>query len=290
VNLTAHLGLRVEPVGAESGLARGHVAVRPDLCTSGGALRVGVLATLVDTVGGLVTGLAVLPDWVVTADLSVRSWAAVRHAPAGAEARVLRRGRTTAIAEVTITGGAGGGAGASPCAAGVLTSSVLTPDFALPKDMAAGVAPPAPPPPPAGQPPLAEWLGIRVRPDGAEVDVDGPLLNPWGMVHGGVTALLVDHAVEAAVGPAPTGLLLRYLRPARTGPIRATVRVTAPTVAQVVVTDEGAEGREVARAVVELSPGPGPSAVDRWRAPTTRRPPTAPRPATAPPAPPAAPA
>jgi uncharacterized protein (TIGR00369 family) len=222
--------------------------VRPDLCRADGGLRAGVLATLVDTAGGLVTGLAVLPDWVVTADLSVRMWGPVLRGPARAEARLLRRGRTTAIAEILLYDGDA----SAPCGAGVLTSGVLTPDFALPSDLGRPMVPTGPPEPPGGHPPLTEWLGVRTHPAGAELDVAPGLLNPWGMVHGGVSAMLVDAAVETATGQAVGDLFLRYLRPARAGPIRASVSELGPGAVRVVVSDEGADGRVVAHAVAEL--------------------------------------
>ena len=52
-------------------------------------------------------------------------------------------------------------------------------------------------PPPMGPlPPLVEWLGIRdvvdAPPGVVELDVTSAVRNPWGIVHGGVTACLVD--------------------------------------------------------------------------------------------------
>ena len=125
--LSTHLGLHLEPSRAE-GTVAGTAVRRPDLCRADGALRIGVLATLVDSVGGLVTGLAVLPDWVVTADLSVRTWAPGAGGRVLADARLLRRGRTTAIGQVLLHDGDVG----APIGAGIVTSGVLTPDFPLP--------------------------------------------------------------------------------------------------------------------------------------------------------------
>jgi uncharacterized protein (TIGR00369 family) len=243
--LSAHLDLRLQPARDE-GTVTGSTARRPDLCRSDGSLRVGVLATLLDSVGGLVTGLAVLPDWVVTADLSVRTWAPMLDARTHGDARLLRRGRSTAIGEVLLHGGDP----AAPGGAGILTSGVLTPDFPLPAEIGEVMVPPHRPEPPDGHAPLPEWLGVVARPDGAELAVQPKLLNPWGMVHGGVTAMLVDLAVESTTGRLVDDLLVRYLRPGRVGPIRATITERGPRTVRAIVTDEGADGRVVALAVV----------------------------------------
>jgi acyl-coenzyme A thioesterase PaaI-like protein len=248
--LSAHLDLRLQPARDE-GTVTGSAVRRPDLCRPDGSLRIGVLATLLDSVGGLATGLAVLPDWVVTADLSLRTWAPTRGARAHGEARLLRRGRSTSVGEVLIHDGDP----AAPCGAGILTSGVLTPDFPLPAEIGEVMVSPHRPEPADGHPPLPEWLGLVARPDGAELAVQPRLLNPWGMVHGGVTAMLVDLAVEATTGRLVDDMLLRYLRPGRVGPIRATITELGPRTVRSVVTDEGADGRVVALAVVGVGVG-----------------------------------
>jgi uncharacterized protein (TIGR00369 family) len=243
--LSAHLDLRLQPTRDE-GTVTGSTACRPDLGRADGSLRIGVLATLLDSVGGLVTGMAVLPDWVVTADLSVRTWAPIRGERVHGESRLLRRGRSTAIGEVVLHDGDP----SSPCGAGILTSGVLTPDFPLPREIGEVMVPPHRPEPPGGHVPLGEWLGFAARADGGELAVRTKLLNPWGMVHGGVTAMLVELAVETATGRLVDDLHLRYLRPGRVGPIRATATELGPGTVRALVTDEGADGRVVAQAVV----------------------------------------
>jgi acyl-coenzyme A thioesterase PaaI-like protein len=249
--LSAHLDLQLLPSG-EDATVTGSAAVRPDLCRADGSLRIGVLATLLDSVGGLVTGMAVLPDWVVTADLSVRTWGPTTGGAAGnrvhGDAHLLRRGRSTSIGEVRLHAGDP----SAPCGAGVITSGVLTPDFPLPAELGQVMVPPHRPDPPDGYPPLPDWLGVVARPDGAELAVHPKLANPWGMVHGGVTAMLCDLAAEAVTGRVVDDLLVRYLRPARIGPVRATVHESGPGTVRAVVTDEGADARVVAHAILGL--------------------------------------
>ena len=105
-----------------------------------------------------------------------------------------------------------------------------------------------------------------------ELDVTDALRNPWGIVHGGVTASLVDVAAERAVAaPADHGssvhtgdVSLHFLAPARVGPVRATATVMGEradgAVVLVTVHDTGRD-RVVARAVATVRPrltfGPG---------------------------------
>ena len=57
----------------------------PHLLDEHGRLSMGLLSTLVDNVGGMVYGIAVLPDWIVTTNLT---------APTGGTASRTRRTRT----------------------------------------------------------------------------------------------------------------------------------------------------------------------------------------------------
>jgi uncharacterized protein (TIGR00369 family) len=102
-------------------------------------------------------------------------------------------------------------------------------------------------PPPA----IDEWLALRrVDADGSghgvvEVDLTDNLRNPWGIMHGGVVAFLVDLATAHASGGATTDVVLHFLAPNRTGPVRATAQPLGTrrdgTVCRVEVRDLGAD-------------------------------------------------
>ena len=85
------------------------------------------------------------------------------------------------------------------------------------------------------------------------------LRNPWGILHGGVVAMLVDLAAEHATGGVTTDVVLHYLAPNRTGPVRAVVRPVARrsdgTVCRVEVTDTAAD-RVTALAITTSGPRP----------------------------------
>jgi uncharacterized protein (TIGR00369 family) len=159
------------------------------------------------------------------------------------------------------------GAGDAVVADAVLTSAVLVPEGGPPRwDRPVRMqAPPLPGP----LPPLVEWLGIRdvagAPPGVVELDVTDAVRNPWGIVHGGVTASLVDVAAERAVasqsegpgGVATGDVALHFLAPSRVGPVRATPTVMGEradgTVVLVEVRDVGGD-RVVARAVATVRP------------------------------------
>ena len=72
----------------------------------------------------------------------------------------------------------------------------------------------------------------RSATDAVEIDLADRLRNPWGILHGGVVATLVDLAAEHATGGGcTTDVVLHFLAPNRVGPVRATARVPRSTAA-----------------------------------------------------------
>jgi 1,4-dihydroxy-2-naphthoyl-CoA hydrolase len=229
----------------------------------GGGIRTGALLTLCDNVGGFCAGLAALPEgWVVSTNLTLTVAPVRARGPLRLRSTVLRAGRAAIVTDVRVTDS---GAGEAIVADAVLTSAVLIPEggppqWPRPAHMQA--------PPPAGAlPPLVEWLGIRDvtgAPAGVvELDVTDAVRNPWGIVHGGVTASLVDVAAERAAAtsyprPVETAeVSLHFLAPSRVGPIRAAATVMGEradgVVVLVEVRDTGRD-RVVARAVATVRP------------------------------------
>src|SRR5512139_978935 len=105
-----HLGIEVED--AKEGWVRLRVAVRDELCNAAGApVHGGVYSALVDTaVGGALSTLHDASAGGVgqtTLDLNVSFLSGVSEGAVFAEGRILRRGRTIAFGEATITDHAG---------------------------------------------------------------------------------------------------------------------------------------------------------------------------------------
>lgn len=231
----------------------------------GGGIRTGALLTMCDNVGGFCAGLAALPDgWVVSTNLTLTLTPARARGPLRLRSTVLRAGKAAIVTDVRVTDA---GAEGAIIADAVLTSAVLVPEGGPPQ-----WARPAhlqPPPHTSALPPLVEWLGIRDVPGApagvVELDVTDAVRNPWGIVHGGVTAALVDVAAERAVASARAGsavetvetgdVSLHFLAPSRVGPVQATATVTGERadggVVLVEVRDMGRD-RVVARAVATV--------------------------------------
>ena len=83
--------------------SRAWMPVVPELCNDQRHARAGVLALLVDVIGGGLAAAAAAPDWIATADLTMHAFAAARPGElVEARARVLRSGRTTVVIEVDL--------------------------------------------------------------------------------------------------------------------------------------------------------------------------------------------
>jgi uncharacterized protein (TIGR00369 family) len=221
----------------------GRVATVDHLRGPRGNVRAGALLTMLDSAGGVTSGLASLPDgWVVSTNMSARTVELDHAGPLRIDATVLRKGRKNVVTKVTITDD---GADSRLIVDGVLTSAILVPEDG----------------PPQWERPLhidnshvevehqalPEWLDLEVRGDHTvEIPLKDGLRNPWGILHGGVTASLVDACAEhATAGGITTDVVLHYLAPNRIGPVRATANVLGErsdgAVARVEVRDVGAD-------------------------------------------------
>ena len=96
-----HLGLTVEEAGPDKVIAR--LAWAPHLCTSGGVMHGGVLMSLADSAGALVTFLG-LPEGATTATITSTSqlFRPVTGGTVRAVAVALHRGRTTVTAQSSL--------------------------------------------------------------------------------------------------------------------------------------------------------------------------------------------
>ncbi len=230
----------------------GHASVAPHLRGPAGGVRTGALLTMLDNVGGLTGGLAALPDgWVVSTNLAARVVARLHVGPLRIDSGLLRRGRNNVVTSVQMRDE---GMRDALVASGVLTSAILVPENGPPQWtrplVLEAVSRPAP-----DLPPISDWLGVRAVGDHAvEIELAAELRNPWGILHGGVVATLVDLAAEHATGGgSTTDVVLHFLAPNRVGPVRATARElgrrTDGHLLRVEVRDEGA-ARTTAIAIV----------------------------------------
>lgn len=240
------MSLREVDDDADSPVMDGRAPVTDAVRGPGGGLTTGVLLTLADGVGGLCGGVAVLPRWVVSTNLMLRVARLDHTGPVRARARALRRGRNGVVTAIEMRDE---GNDDELVGEAVLTSAALDP----PDDMWIPRRPIEldPGPPIAIDGSLRDEVGIHKvePPDGYDtavrLDVTDQVRNPWGIVHGGATAMLVD----AAAGGTATDSVLHFLRPGRTGPIEARTR-TIDGIARIDVCDVGASDRRTATATV----------------------------------------
>ena len=189
--------VRVDLREGDAGHMVGRAPASAHLRGPRGGMRAGALLTLLDNVGGICAGLAALPDgWVVSTNLAARTLALEQTGPLRVEADVLRRGRNNVVTTVQIHDE---GAADALVADGVLTSAILVPENGPPDHPRPLVLDAGPLHP--GLRPLDDWLGVRaVARDAVEIDLADELRNPWGILHGGILAMLVDLAAEHATG------------------------------------------------------------------------------------------
>ncbi|MGO9876281.1 MAG: PaaI family thioesterase [Acidimicrobiia bacterium] len=241
----------VEPSDDGTPRLAGHAPASAHLRRPGGGVRAGALLTMFDNVGGLCGGLAALPDgWVVSTNLSARVVRLDHVGPFRIDARVLRRGRAATVTAVEIHDE---GAGDALVVDGVLTSAVLIPENGPPRwtrPLVLGPGEPLPEPVPT----VAHWLGAQTIDEmTVEMQLTDSLRNPWGILHGGAVASLIDLTAEHMTGGVTTDVVLHFLAPNRVGPVRATGRALGSrvdaSVVRIDVRDEGA-GRVTALAIV----------------------------------------
>lgn len=231
---------------------------------AGGGLVTGGLLTGIDTLGGLLSGLSVLPKWIVTTNMMVTVVHLDHQGPLRLHGRVLRRGRNAVVTALDIVDE---GDGDREVASATMTSAVLEPremeiSFERPH-----VSPmPAPDPDALG---LTEFFSIQPGTGPVtRLDLVERLRNPWGILHGGALAMLADvatcRAVEALPGHLEGGTgavaagdtVLHYLSPARVGPIEARCQVLGDragrTLVRVALHDLGAGDRMVSMGSVAV--------------------------------------
>lgn len=272
IGIAQYLTLHIEELGDGTAVlprTRGEFPGSPNVLDADGRLATGLLTCLVDGIGGMTSGLASLPDWIVTTNLSLRRSADALTGPRGTgplviHARVLRRGRSSVVTRCDVT--SADGAEVATC---WLTCAVLTPEGGPPQ-----FERPVPrfertvPDDPLFHGPPATFFGLEAgdRPGRVVLHAEARHRNPWGIIHGGATAVVLDAAARGLVmgttdpttidGSMVTDLVVHYLSPGRVGPLVGTAtRVGGDATEHLVrveVRDRGADDRPVALAMTTV--------------------------------------
>ena len=272
IGVAQYLTLHIEELGDGTDplpTTRGEFPGSPNVFDAEGRLSTGLLACIVDGIGGMTSGLASLPDWIVTTNLALRRSADALVGPRGTGplevlVRVLRRGRSSVVTRCDVT--SADGAEVATC---WLTCAVLTPEGGPPQ-----FTRPVPrlertvPADPVFHGPPATFFGLAAGGRVGEVllHAEPRLRNPWGIIHGGATAVVLDHAARGLVtgtadpadvtGAIVTDLVVHYLSPGRIGPLVASASQVGSDgddhLVRVVVHDRGADDRAVALAMTTV--------------------------------------
>jgi len=211
--------------------------VSPEICSHGIALG-STLVMLIDVGAGWAAEMASGDDWSFTVDIGIRRTPVETQRINGTPI-VQRAGRTISI-DFPMVDDQG-----DATAAGVSTFIRLPrrpqdpprPNF--PSDSMAIWHPP--------DAPLAELLDPQATARGLQVEMRSELLNPAGILQGGVAALLAELAaqqqLEAGSGRdlVVTSFDVRYVTMGRVGPFEAVVEPIGREMAVVKVVDRGAD-------------------------------------------------
>jgi uncharacterized protein (TIGR00369 family) len=207
--------------------------VSPHLLAPNGGVHAGVLAILVDIVGGAIATRVLYPDRTATADLQLQLLRPTAAPEVEARVSVVRRGRTTLVLEVVLLDAPGGRLAGSgpPNAWATMTYAVLPRTDASPlMQPLPSVAERTQIGPASLSRPVLEAIGVERGPGSAGVAllVGDYVSNTFGALQGGVMALLgavagssaIDDALGLGTGSSSTvDLHVAYLAMGRVGPI-----------------------------------------------------------------------
>jgi uncharacterized protein (TIGR00369 family) len=255
----------VAPADGSNGFAEfgGRVAVDSHQLSAAGGIRIGGLLTSLDAVGGLLSGISVQPEWVVTTSMMATVSRVTHRGPLRVHARVLRRGKKSVVTGLDVVDE---GDVDRPVAAVTMTFAILDPgrlEFAFERPIVS---------PMPSLDPDAQGMEqfFRIEPGVGPVtrlELADHLRNPWDILHGGAVATLADvaacRAVEAGrsdrrqAGLVAAGdFVLHFLRPVRVGPVEARCQVlggsAGRSVVRVAIHDIGADDRLVDLAMVTV--------------------------------------
>lgn len=238
-HILLELGFGLDLVGDEW---HGSAPVVPELFAPGTrSVRTSILAIWADTVAGYTVMDRFAPRVPVTLDLDVQVFAPPRESETiNVAARLVKAGRSVGVVEVEFTGSGGDRIGFA------VTSFMAAPNPALvmAPDLADLKTRPRRSPGRRLSRPLAERARCEILAPGvATLPRAEDAINASNTINGGLLALTAEEAaLSLTPGETLASLGIRYLRPARVGPVVATALVR-DGLGRVEVRDTGADNR-----------------------------------------------
>ena len=200
------------------------IECRPDLLNDRGELHAGVLGYLVDSSAGVVCGMAAVPAWIITADLQFHLAAPATVGPVRADATVVQAGRRQVLGEVVVRDE---GDADRVVAFGTVNHLVIELDDSLdvPHDMPVGVEYHSTDGVTAHAPLLQHFQVCLLAPGVVTLPIAGVAVNPLGILHGGLSSLLVEQSARSLVGfdeAEIRDIAIRFIRGAKQEQAKAT--------------------------------------------------------------------
>jgi acyl-coenzyme A thioesterase PaaI-like protein len=267
------LGISLELTEKEKSVA--YAPVVREICTDQDTLQVGVMATLVDIVGGALSLRATYPDWVATSELSIHTSARMKGGVIVAAGSLIRNGRNTLVIGVEIyERKVVSDANEKAIGSALMTYSRLPRKEDVPESKIGRISRESFQFINDGsklREPYLHRAGLRILDETSgrvELIMSEYVRNSIRSLQGGMVAVLGDIAGQC-VARANTGrsfltsdLEIHYIFRGKIGPFRTKtqlIRKTADTVlSRVQVADMGAGGRTVA-IIMNTATGPPPS-------------------------------
>ena len=210
------------------GVLLGYLPITDAVRSPSGEPQLGVVATMVDVMGGLSSIRACTPDRVATADMSLHLVPTGGTDHLVGTMHIRRRGRRTLVVEVELHDGRGRPAGLATLTFAVLPQPPGSPVFPTPEPGRRVAIEPTD----VGRRPFAEALGLRrTDPGTVEIDVVPQVRNSLGALNGGfltatIDAACADAAAAALARPAESvELHTAFLELGRVGPVQARATV-----------------------------------------------------------------
>ena len=250
------LNILLEYKGKGSSTAR--IPVVPAICNDRGSVQIGVLAALIDLLGGILAARAVYPDWIATADLSIYSTERATTGELVAVGSIVRAGRAAVVIEAEILAETTrSDATATSIGSAVATFSRLPRrdgNLDMGRDDGSHQVVAFRTDGPGLSQHLLDKAGLRVLDEAAgvvELNMSEYVRNSFGVLQGGMVALMADTAGQYAAramaheAMVTTDLGIHYLSQGKAGPFRTrtkVLRVTRDSVlTRVEIVDRGAD-------------------------------------------------
>ena len=216
--------LRLRHLVDDHGNVSATMPISPDLLDAGGWLRLGAIATLVDSVAGHHGVMQVEPDWVATLELGTVVRRRAEGTEVVAKCQPLRIGKNNVVTETHISDSLGEVA-RSTCTYARLPGRSDNPTVGTAKGRTVDYGGEEES---TNRPMLNDYLRLEIDPDQALIELPHHqrIHNSFGSIQGGAVAILVD-AMATHLGFITTGMRMRcvtaevhYLSQAKSGPFR----------------------------------------------------------------------